>query len=155
MGQSEWEGSLGENGYVYMYDWVPLLPTWNYNIIVKQLHFDIKKLKQTTQKLKKNKNAFTKTSRPTNIWSVLDYGHLGLIKLIYEIIHHTEGLYFFVKVVVSQLLSVQLFATPWTAAHQASLSFTISWSLLKLMSIEKVTFSNHCILCHLLLLLPS
>ena len=55
MGQSEWEGSLGENGYVYMYDWVPLLPTWNYNIIVKQLHFDIKKLKQTTQKLKKNK----------------------------------------------------------------------------------------------------
>ena len=51
--------------------------------------------------------------------------------------------------------SVQLFATPWTAAHQASLSFTISQSLLKLMSIESVVPSNHLILCHPLLLLPS
>ena len=46
-------------------------------------------------------------------------------------------------------------ATPWTEAHQASLSFTISWSLLKLMSIELVMPSNHPILCHHLLLLPS
>ena len=45
--------------------------------------------------------------------------------------------------------------TPWTAACQASLSFTISWSLLKFMSIESVTPSNHLILCHSLLLLPS
>ena len=45
--------------------------------------------------------------------------------------------------------------TPWTAAHQASLSFTISWSLLKLMSIESVMPSNHLILCCPLLLLPS
>ena len=44
---------------------------------------------------------------------------------------------------------------PWTAAHQASLSFTISWSLLKLMSIKSVMPSNHFILCHPLLLLPS
>ena len=51
--------------------------------------------------------------------------------------------------------SVQLFATPWTAAHQASLSFTISRSLLKLMSIKSVIPSNHLILCHPLLLLPS
>ena len=50
---------------------------------------------------------------------------------------------------------VQVFATPWTAAHQASLSFTISQSLLKLMSIESVMPSNHLILCHPLLLLPS
>ena len=49
----------------------------------------------------------------------------------------------------------QLFATPWTAAHQASLSFSISWSLLKLISIESVMPSNHLILCHPLLLLPS
>ena len=56
-------------------------------------------------------------------------------------------------VVVVQLLSrVQLFVTPWTAAHQASLSFTISWSLLKLMSIESVRPSNHLILCCPLLL---
>ena len=45
--------------------------------------------------------------------------------------------------------------TPWTAAHQASLSFTISWSQLKLMSLESVMLSNHLILCHPLLLLPS
>ena len=46
-------------------------------------------------------------------------------------------------------------ATPWTAAHQAFLSFTLSWSLLKLMSIESMMPSNHLILCCLLLLLPS
>ena len=58
-------------------------------------------------------------------------------------------------VVVVQLFShVRLCMTPWTAAHQASLSFTISRSLLKLMSIES-TPSNHLILCHPLLLLPS
>ena len=45
--------------------------------------------------------------------------------------------------------------TPWTAAHQASLSITNSWSLLKLMSIELVMPSNYLILCRLLLLLPS
>ena len=55
-----------------------------------------------------------------------------------------------------QLLSrVRLFATPWTAARQASLSFTISQSSLKLMSIESVMPSNHLILCRPLLLLPS
>ena len=50
---------------------------------------------------------------------------------------------------------VRLFVTPWTAARQASLSFTISWSLLKLMCIELVMPSNHLVLCHPLLLLPS
>ena len=55
-----------------------------------------------------------------------------------------------------QLLShVCLFATPWTAARQASLSITNCWSLLKLMSIESVMPSNHLILCHPLFLLPS
>ena len=49
----------------------------------------------------------------------------------------------------------QLSVTPWTAAHQVSLSFTISWSLLKLMVIETVMPSNHLILCCPLLLLPS
>ena len=47
------------------------------------------------------------------------------------------------------------FETPWTAAHQASLPITNSWSSLKLMSIESVMPSNHLILCHPLLLLPS
>ena len=50
---------------------------------------------------------------------------------------------------------VQLFATPRTAAHQASLSITYSWKLLRLMSVKSVMWSNHLILCCPLLLLPS
>ena len=50
---------------------------------------------------------------------------------------------------------VRLFATPQTAAHQASLSITNSQSMLKLMSIDEVITLNHLILCHPLLLLPS
>ena len=62
----------------------------------------------------------------------------------------------FPKHLFVQLLNhVRLFATPGTAARQASLSVTISWSLLKLMSIESVMPSSHLILCHPLLLLPS
>ena len=57
--------------------------------------------------------------------------------------------------IVQSLSGVQLFATPRTAAHQASLSFTISQSLRKLMSIESVMPSNHLVLCHPVLLLPS
>ena len=57
--------------------------------------------------------------------------------------------------VVQSLSCVQLFATPWTEAHQASLSFTVSQSLLRLISIESVMPSNHLILCRPLLLLPS
>ena len=60
-----------------------------------------------------------------------------------------------VFVVVQSLSHVQLYMTPWTAAHQASLSFTISQSLLKLISIESVMLSNHLILCYPLLPLPS
>ena len=56
---------------------------------------------------------------------------------------------------VQSLSCVQLFATPWTAARQASLSNTNSWNLLKLMSIKPVMPSNHLIFCHPLLLLPS
>ena len=56
---------------------------------------------------------------------------------------------------VQFLSHVRLFVTPWTVAHQASLSFTISQSLLKLMSIKSAMLSNHLILHHPLLLLPS
>ena len=55
---------------------------------------------------------------------------------------------------VQSLSRVQLFTTPWTAALQSSTFITISWSLLKLMSIESVMPSNHLILCHPVLLLP-
>ena len=56
---------------------------------------------------------------------------------------------------VQSLSCIRLFATPWTAARQASLSITNSWSPPKPMSIESVMPSNHLILCHPLLLLPS
>ena len=58
-------------------------------------------------------------------------------------------------VAVQLLCCVRLFVTPWTAARQASLSSTISQSLLKLMSVESVMLSNHLNLGHPLLLLPS
>ena len=59
------------------------------------------------------------------------------------------------SVVVQSLSCVRLFGIPWTATYQSSLSFAISQSLLKLMSIELVMSSRHFILCYTLLLLPS
>ena len=93
------------------------------------------------------------------------------IKLI-NIISHSYHLFFFSNIYlffdvdlywvlciqfssVHSLSHVRLFATPWIAAHQASLSVTNSLNVLKLMSIESVMPSNHLILCHLLLLLSS
>ena len=71
--------------------------------------------------------------------------HLG--GLVYALMH--------IRFSSVQLLSpVQLFLTPWAVAHQASLSITNSWTLLKLLSIELVMPSNHLIVCHPLLL-PS
>ena len=58
-------------------------------------------------------------------------------------------------VVVKLFSHIPLFGTPWTAARQASLSFTVSQSLLKVMSIESVMPSSHLILCRPLLLLPQ
>ena len=66
-----------------------------------------------------------------------------------------ETMYYAAFSSVQSLSRVRLFETPWTAAHQASLSITNSRSLLKLMSIESVMPSNHLILCCPLLLLPS
>ena len=67
-------------------------------------------------------------------------------------------MYFIPKIIVAvvqSLCHVQLSATPWIAVHQASLSITNTWSLLKLMSIQSLMPTNHLILCHPLLLLPS
>ena len=66
-----------------------------------------------------------------------------------------EILFSLYLVVVQSLIHVQLFATPWIVARQASLSFIISWSLLKLMSIESLMPSNHLIFCCPLFLLSS
>ena len=77
---------------------------------------------------------------------------VNLTRLQHNVIESNTRL----DVVVVQLLSrVRRFVTPWTTECPASLSFTISRSLLKLMSIQSVMPSNHLILCHLLLLLPS
>ena len=83
--------------------------------------------------------SFSVESRPFYSW-------LEVLAWISVLGHH--------NVIVQLLNCVQLFVTPSTAAHQYSLSFTISWSLFKLMSIESVMPSNHLILC-LPLLLPS
>ena len=64
-------------------------------------------------------------------------------------------LYLYRYVIVQSLSCVRIFVTPWTAARQAFLSITNSQSLCKLMSIESVMPSNHLILCHPLLFLPS
>ena len=88
-------------------------------------------------------------------------GNLGhLVKVVsvtslqYKIVLFSYSiLYLFSS--VQSLSCVWLFATPWIAAHQSSLSITNSRSLLKLMPIESVMPSSHLILCHLLLLLPQ
>ena len=69
--------------------------------------------------------------------------------------HMRKGLIPLVISSVQSLSPVRLFVTPWTAAHQASLSITNSQRLLKLMSIKLVMPSNHLIICRPLLLLPS
>ena len=79
------------------------------------------------------------------------YGYWFLDSLGLNIIH----IYDLPVVAVESLSHVQLFVTPWTARCQTSLPFTIFQSLLEFMSIELVMPSNHLILCHLLLLLPS
>ena len=79
-----------------------------------------------------------------------------VIKLVWHLVRLRDSKALSSSFIVAQSLShVWLFETSWTAAHQASLSFTISQSLPKLMSIESVMPSNHLILCHPLLFLPS
>ena len=103
-----------------------------------------------------------------NVFSAIQ-AFLSPIKLKYEINHHTHFIWVpfkelagrtvmgkksiscFVVVVVQSLSPVWLFVTPWTAACQAPLSFTISWSWLRFMSFELMMLSNHLILCRLLL----
>ena len=82
-----------------------------------------------------------------------DYPRSYKLETFYFLYFWILGMFSFSS--VQSLSRVQLFATPWTAAHQASLSITNSRSLPKPMSIDLVMPSNHLILCHPLLLLPS
>ena len=86
--------------------------------------------------------------------------HQGILWIFilkkFLVLFDLNPLYLFSSVQFSSVAqSCPTLATPWTAAHQASLSITNSWSLLNLMSTESVMHSNHLILCHPLLLLPS
>ena len=83
---------------------------------------------------------------PGFVFHVLKYDNANLVLLANVI---------FKRFLFCSVTQSYLFTTPWTVASQASLSFTISWSLLQLMSIESVMPSNHLILCNPLLLLPS
>ena len=86
-------------------------------------------------------------------------GRTGFQKLVIRYFQETilgaQCLYLLLSSSVQSLSCVGVFAPPWTAAHQTSLSFTNFQSLLKPMSIESVMPSKHLILCHPLLLLPS
>ena len=87
-------------------------------------------------------------------FSVIGYFPIIVLPLISSLVHLWSENTLSVSSVQS-LSWVWLFETPWTAAHQATLSITNSLSLLKLRSIESVMPSNHLILCHPLFLLPS
>ena len=130
---------------------------WGTHVYLWWIHFDVW---QNQYNIVKLKNKIKKN---------LYYAH-GLEKLILfkwsyyqdnqqiqcNLYQNTNGIFHRTRICSIQLLSsVQLFATPWTAALQASLSITNSQILLKLMSIQLVMPSNHLIFCHPLLLLPS
>ena len=90
--------------------------------------------------------------KPVNLWLKTYNGHQRYASTL------GQSTFVVVVVVVFQSVSCDwgsFFVTPWTAAYQASLSFTVSWNLLKFMSIELVMPSDHLILCYPLLLLPS
>ena len=91
---------------------------------------------------------------PLTSFSLISSASGSFLKL--QLLSHHSSKTATLSVSLVQLLScVSLFVTPWTAAHQASLPINNSRSLLKFMSIESVMPSNHLILCHPLLLLPS
>ena len=103
-----------------------------------------------------SENFFRKADASIKTWRVIRLSSTAEQSLFFLAIGTMEGKRWGHETAFSsvQLLScVQLFETPWTAVHQASLSITNSWSLLKLMSIESVMPSNHLILCYPLLLL--
>ena len=87
----------------------------------------------------------------------ITFGGLFILFMLLQLFTSALHFYWLVKICysVQSLSRVQLFATPWTEAHQPSLSVTNSWNLLRHLSIESVMPSNHLILCRPLLLLPS
>ena len=175
MWQPGWERGLGENGFMYMCGWVPLLSTWNYPNVVNWRYSNIKLTAFKTVTVPQHSNI--RFSRGGMTWLTHWHMHPSLeLKEYAEMnrsicwqcvnfapkkkksIHLLCIVLLFSHSVMSDSLSprhVRLFVTPWTAAHQAFLSFTVSWSLHELMSTESMMPSNHLIFCHPLLLLSS
>ena len=91
----------------------------------------------------------------SSCFSDTDQIHNSAFFSVYHEVEELEPRFSDIVAVVQSLSPVWLFMTPWTAAHQASLSFTVSQSLLKPMSIESVMPSNHLILCRPLFLVSS
>ena len=119
-------------------------------------HRSIETSQSETQREKKKENIEQSIQE---LWGHFKRSHLCMV-LEYQKEKQEQGGKKYLKLIlVLCSCSVAQFCLalcdPWTAAHQVSLSITISWSLLKLMSIEEVMPSNHLILCHPLLLLPS
>ena len=107
----------------------------------------------TDLKMSTHTQTCTQTCVSALLWI---HPQLEMIKMSFRRWGNSGGAWDVIQFSLVQSLSrVQLFATPWTAARQASLSITNSQNLLKLMSIESVMPSNRLILCHPLLLLPS
>ena len=96
----------------------------------------------------KEARLYNKEKTDSSIYGTRKTGQLHVTEWNEDTIQHHVA-------IVQSLSRVWLFVTPWTAVRQATLSFTVSWSLLKLMSMESVMPCHHLILCHPLLLLPS
>ena len=144
--QPGWEGSLGENGYVFMYGWVPsCLPETITTLIISYTPIQSKKLKNKSLTIYPN----LKRKQVSCIFIELPY--------FYELKKYLFLLLFLLRsrFVVQSLSRVHLFMTPWNPAGQAPLSFTISWSLFRFMSIESGMLPNHLIFYQPTLLLPS
>ena len=109
--------------------------------------------RQKTQTKKRERSAWKINHISGSVCHPSPKGNLGLS--LHGAVSLSSRELFVVVVVVQSLSHVQLFVTPWTVTHQAPLSFTISQSLLKFISIESVMLSNHLILCCPPLLLPS
>ena len=117
--------------------------SWRFCLLTLCMFLLIKKI--SNHLIMYNFPMLLKNASPTPRW---------ICSLIYLSILKDSWFIMCFVVVVQSINYVQLFVTPWTVAHQASLSFTISRSLLKLMSVVLMMPSNHLILCHPLLLLP-
>ena len=153
--QPGWEKSLAENGYIYMYGWVPSLFTGNCHIVnqlCSKTKYKVKKKIKETRHLKLMNLVLFYVWGDAKLWAYQDHCFHMHLSYLGPPFHAFS---FWVSFSSVQSLShVWLFATPWTAAWQAFLSITNFQSLPKVMSIESMMPSNHLILCRPLHLLP-